>query len=156
RHCPHCLVQRQGKQVRYFHHVLEAKLLGPAGGVVSLGGEFIENADAGDLKGKSAEQGKQGCELKALARPLPRIKRDHPQLPFVLALDGLYACGTVFALAQALGWSFVVTFKEGRLPTLWQEFQALLPACPENRLRREWAGGLVQEFRWVPQLDYQD
>jgi hypothetical protein len=156
RHCPHCLVQRHGKQTLYFHHVLEAKLLGPAGVVVSLGSEFIENADAGDRQGKSADEVKQDCELKALARLLPRIKRDHPQLAFVLALDGLYACGPLFALAKELGWSFVVTFKAGRLPTVWEDFRALLPACPENSLRRQWAGGLVQEFRWVPQLDYQD
>jgi len=156
RHCPHCLVQRQGARARYYHPVLEAKLLGPAGVVVSLDSEFIENADAGEVRGKSPEQVKQDCELKALARLLPRVKRDYPQLRFVLALDGLYACGTAFALAEPLGWSYVVTFKEGRLPALWREFRALLPACPKNYLRREWAGGLVQEFRWVEQLDYED
>jgi hypothetical protein len=156
RHCPHCLVQRHGKRTLYFHHVLEAKLLGPAGVVVSLGSEFIENADAAAAQGKSAEEVKQDCELKALARLLPRIKQDYPQLRFVLALDNLYACGPVFALAQELGWSFVVTFKEGRTPALWREFQALLPLCPRNALRREWAGGLVQQFRWVERLAYQD
>jgi hypothetical protein len=35
--------------------VLEAKLLGPAGVVVSLGSEFIENADAAGAQGQSAE-----------------------------------------------------------------------------------------------------
>jgi hypothetical protein len=156
RHCDHCLVQRHAKQTLYLHHVLEAKLLGPAGVVVSLGSEFIENADAADAKGKSAEEVKQDCELKALERLLPRIKKDYPQLRFVLALDNLYACGPVFALAQKLGWSLVVTFKEGRTPALWREFQALLPACPENTLTRTWADGRVQTFRWVLHLDYQD
>ncbi len=156
RHCPHCLVQRHGQQTLYLHHVLEAKLLGPGGIVVSLGSEFIANADTGDAKGKSAEQLKQDCELKALHRLLPRIKKDYPQLPFVLALDSLYGCGPVFALAQQLGWSFVVTFKEGRTKALWQEFRALLPTCPQNVLRRQWAGRPAQEFRWVTQLAYQD
>jgi hypothetical protein len=156
RHCPHCLVQRHAKRTLYLHHVLEAKLLGPAGVVVSLGSEFIENADAGDATGQSAEEVKQDCELKALARLLPRIKQAYPQLAFVLALDSLYACGPVFALAQRFGWSYVVTFKEGRTPALWREFRALLPACPGNYLRRQWGDGRVQEFRWVPQLDYQD
>jgi hypothetical protein len=156
RHCPYCLVQRHGKQTLYLHQVLEAKLLGPAGVVVSLGSEFIENADAAHASGRSAEEVKQDCELKALYRLLPRIKKDYPQLRFVLALDNLYACGPVFALAQELNWSFVVTFKEGRTPALWREFQALLPECPENALERSWAGGLVQEFRWVTHLDYQD
>jgi hypothetical protein len=156
RHCAHCLTQRHGQQTLYLHHVLEAKLLGPAGGVVSLGREFIENADAADAKGKSAEEVKQDCELKALQRLLPRIKKDYPQLRFVLALDNLYACGPVFALAHQLGWSFVVTFKEGRTPALWREYQALLPACPENALSRTWGDGRVQEFRWVNQLAYED
>jgi hypothetical protein len=124
--------------------------------VVSLGSEFIENADAADSKGKSAEQLKQDCELKALHRLLPRIKKDYPQLPFVLALDSLYGCGPVFALAQRFGWSFVVTFKEGRTPALWQEYRALLPACPRDVLRRDWADRRAQEFRWVNQLAYQD
>jgi hypothetical protein len=94
--------------------------------------------------------------LKALARLLPRIKKSYPQLHFVLALDSLYGCGPLFALAKQLGWSFVVTFKEGRTPALWQEYQALLQQCPENSLTRTWKDGRVQEYRWVTQLDYQD
>jgi len=156
RHCPHCLVQRHGKQTLYLHHVLEAKLLGPGGVVVSLGSEFIENADAADAQGKSAEEVKQDCELKALKRLLPRIKKDYPQLRFVLAVDNLYACGPVFALVQELDWSLVVTFKEGRTPALWREYQALRAACPDNVLQRTWGDGLVQEFRWVLHLDYED
>jgi hypothetical protein len=156
RHCPSCLVQRCGKQTLYLHHVLEAKLLGPGGVVVSLGSEFIENADVADVQGKSAEEVKQDCELKALHRLLPRIKKDYPQLPFVLALDNLYACGPLFALAQKLHWSFVVTFKEGRTPALWREFRALLTACPDNVVKRTWGDGRVQTFRWVTHLDYQD
>lgn len=156
RHCPHCLTRRHGKQTLYYHQVLEAKLLGPAGVVVSLESEFIENADMAGSKGRSPEQIKQDCELKALQRLLPRLKETYSQLKFVLSLDSLYGCGPVFALAEELGWSFVVTFKEGRTPTLWREYQALLPQCPENILQRTWGDGRVQEFRWVNQLDYED
>jgi hypothetical protein len=156
RHGPYCLVQRHGKQTLYLHHVLEAKLLGPAGVVVSLGSEFIENTDATAAPGRRAEQVKQDCELKALHRLLPRIKQDYPQLRFVLALDNLYCCGAVFALAGQLGWSLVVTFKEGRTPALWREYQALRAACPGNALTRTWGDGRVQTFRWVAQLGYQD
>jgi hypothetical protein len=156
RHCPHCLVQRHGERTLYLHHVLEAKLLGPGGVVVSLGSEFIENADAGPTHGRNAEDVKQDCELKALHRLLPRLKKTYPQLRFVLALDSLYACGPLFALAQQLDWSFVVTFKEGRTPALWREFQALVPQCPQNHWRHSCADGRVQEFRWVTNLDYQD
>jgi hypothetical protein len=155
RHCPHCLVQRHGERTLYLHHVLEAKLLGPAGVVVSLGSEFIDAAAAA-AQAKSAEELKQDCELKALARLLPGIRKDYPQLRFVLALDNLYACGPLFALAGELGWSFVVTFKEGRTPALWREYLALRAACPQNYLRRDWGDGLVQEFRWVERLAYED
>lgn len=156
RHCPHCLVQKHGKQTLYMHQVLEAKLLGPGGVVVSLDSEFIENADAAAAKGRSAEEIKQDCELKAMQRLLPRIKKTYPQLRFVLSVDNLYACGPVFALTKELGWSLVVTFKEGRTPTLWREFRALLPHCPENYLKRQWGDRPVQEFRWVTQLSYED
>jgi hypothetical protein len=50
----------------------------------------------------------------------------------------------------------VVTFKGGRTKALGREFLALPAACPENSLRREWGDGLVQEFRWVEQLAYED
>jgi hypothetical protein len=156
RHCPFCLKQRHGQKTLYLHQVLEAKLLGPAGVVLSLGSEFIENADAGDTQGKSAEEIKQDCELKALKRLAPRLKRDYPQTPFVLALDSLYACGPVFALAQQLKWSVVATFKEGRTPALWREYQTLRSLCPENVLTRTGEGGQVQEFRWVSALAYED
>ena len=156
RHCDQCLTQRHGKKTFYLHQILEAKLLGPGGVLLSLGSEFIENADAGNICGRSEEEIKQDCELKALLRLAPRIKTLYPQLPFVMALDSLYACGPVFALAKQLGWSFVATFKEGRTPTLWQEFQALLPQCPQNVLRREWVDRPAQTFRWVPQLAYED
>lgn len=155
RHCPECLTQRHGDQTLYFHHVLEAKWLGPGGVVVSLGSEFIENADAADAPGQSAEQIKQDCELKAAQRLLPRIKKEYPQLRFVLSVDNLYACGPLFALAQELNWSFVVTFKEGRTPALWREYQALRALCPENTLTQTW-DDRAQTFRWVNHLAYED
>lgn len=156
RHCAHCLEQKHGDKVVYLHHVLEAKLLGPAGLVISLGSEFIENADAGEVRGRSAEEVKQDCELKALARLAPRIKQQYPQWHFVLAWDNLYACGPGFAVAADLGWSYVATFKEGRTPALWREYEALREASPADVRRRDWADRPAQEFRWVPRLDYVD
>ncbi len=156
RHGPHCLTQRHGKQTLYGHRVLEAKLLGPGGVVVSLGSAFIDNADAADSHGPSIEEVKQDCELKAAPRLLPRLKKAYPQLALVLALDSLYGCGTLLALAASLGWSYVVTFTEGRTPALGRAFGALRAACPENVVRRSGKDGPRQEFRWVQHLDYED
>ena len=52
-------------------------------------------------------------------------------LLFGLSLGSLYGCGHL-ALCQEYDWGFVVTFKEGRTPELWREFQALLKLRPQQ------------------------
>jgi hypothetical protein len=158
RHCPYCLVRKHKKGTLYLHQVLEAKILGPAGVVASVGSEFIANDDlaAAQAAGKSDEEVKQDCELNALLRLAPRLKKDFPQAVFVLAGDSLLACGRTFQVAKDNGWHYVLTFKEGRMPAVWQEFQTLLPLCPRNRLERVTADGVRQVFRWVKDLEYQD
>ena len=79
RHCPHCLIYRHATHTVYLHQVLEAKLLGPAGLTLSMASEFIENSDSNAAL--SGEAHKQDCELKALSRLLPQLRRDFPQLP---------------------------------------------------------------------------
>lgn len=154
-HCPYCLTQKHADYTLYQHQVLEAKFLGPAGVVVSVGSTFIDNRDLPTTLG-NADEVKQDCELKALDRLAPQLKRDFPQTSLVLSGDSLYACGRVLAVARQNDWHYVLTFKEGRLPAVWQEFQQLLPLCPRNVLVRELEDGTRQEFRWVPRLSYQD
>jgi hypothetical protein len=45
-HCDHCLVQKHQHTTLYLHNVLEAKLLGPAGVVLSAGSAFIDNSNS--------------------------------------------------------------------------------------------------------------
>lgn len=155
RHCPHCLTQKHGDTVVYFHPVLEAKIVTEAGLAISLESEFIENVPAGPIPAHY-EQRKQDCELKAFARLADRFQGAFPQLPIVWSADSLYACGPFLARCRRAGWSFVVTFKEGRLPDLWREFQALLPLHPGQRLREELPDHTVRLYRWVEQLSYVD
>jgi hypothetical protein len=158
RHCPHCLVQRHEKSTLYLHNVLEAKLLGPGDLVLSLGSEFIENADAQDPTAtrRSAEAVKQDCELKAFSRLAPALKQEFPQLRLCVSVDSLYACGRFFQMCQDHNWSFICTLKPKDLPTVWKDFQGLLPLCPENRLERTLPNGVRQSYRWVPELSYTD
>jgi len=156
RHCDECLVQRHKNVTLYLHKVLEAKLLGPAGVVLSVGSEFIENDDARAAAGKGAEAVKQDCELKAFSRLAPKLKKVFPQLGIVLAGDSLFACGRVLQLAKEHRWKYVLTFKEGHMPAVWAEFQRLLPLCPRQRLERETADGVRRVYRWVQDLTYQD
>lgn len=154
RHCDRCLRQRHGNRTCYLHQVLEAKFVGPAGLVSSAGSAFIENEPGWEKL--SAEDRKQQCELKAMDALAPALKRDYPQLKICWLGDALWACGRAFQMARDNGWAFVFTFKEGRLPSLWQEFQALLKCQPQQVVLVELPGGTRQEYRWVNGLDYQD
>lgn len=156
RHCARCLVQRHPHTTLYLHQVLEAKLLGPAGVVVSVGSEFIDNDETTVATSQDAEAVKQDCELKALSRLAPRLKRDFPQARFVLGGDSLYACGRTLQIAAQYDWAYVLVFKPGRLPAVWDEFQRLLPLCPRQRLERQQPDGTRQVYRWVHDLSYED
>jgi hypothetical protein len=154
-HCPRCLTQKHSSgTISYLHPVLEAKLLTPTGLALSLASEFIENPP-GRTPANYQEQ-KQDCELKAFDRLACTLKADFPQLHLCLNTDSLYGCGRFFAVCQENHWRFVVTFKEGRTPELWQEFQALLKLCPQQKLTSILPDKTRRVYRWVEQLPYLD
>ena len=67
RHCDCCLhkTSKSGKTT-YFHNVLEAKLITSNGFAISLGTEWIENADS--------EYEKQDCERNVFVRLAKNLK----------------------------------------------------------------------------------
>jgi hypothetical protein len=148
RHCEHCLTRIIDGKTQYYHHVLEAKLVTPDGLALSIASEFIENADP--------QATKQDCELKAFARLAPRLKKDFPQLLLCLCLDGLYANGTTLSICRENHWKYFITFKEGSMPAVWKDYQALLDLCPTNRKRHTTGQGAAQQFAWVEDLEYVD
>jgi hypothetical protein len=157
RHCERCLVRQHGSSTLYLHQVLEAKLLGPADLVASLGSAFIENPDQGQLgSDASAERLKQDCELKAWQRLAPQLKKDFPQLPICIVGDGLYLCGASLAVAKDNDWRFLFVFKPGRLPSVWEEFQSLLQQCPERKVEQVLPDGTRRVYRWIIGLSYTD
>jgi hypothetical protein len=157
RHCDHCLTQRHGEATLYMHQVLEAKLLGPAGMVVSIATEFIDNRDTASAPaGAGQERLKQDCELKALRRLMEKLRAEFPQVRICLNNDGLYACGEGFQVAQDYKCDYIYTFQPGRLPALWQDFQGLLQLCPERRVEWTTPQGVRQVYRWVNDLHYTD
>lgn len=158
RHCPRCLHRTNASGESFLHQVLEAKIVDPRGLAISIGTEFIENDQENDdtpVPGAS-EPSKQDCELKAFLRLAPRIKAAFPQTPFCAAGDSLLACGPVMEACRQLSWSYVLTFKPGRTPALWQEFLALLELHPENRLQVTEPDGKTQLYRWVNDLEHLD
>jgi hypothetical protein len=157
RHCGHCLTRHCGEATLYLHQVLEAKLVGPGGMVLSIATEFIDNRDSADTPaGAGEERRKQDCELKALRRLAARLRQEFPQLPICVSGDGLHACGEGFQIARDYDLAFIHVFKPGRLPALWRDFQELLRLCPDQQVCLETPAGVRQEYRWVNDLDYQD
>jgi hypothetical protein len=154
KHCDRCLRQRHGTKTSYLHQVLEAKFLGPGGLVSSVGSAFIENDPAWETL--PADERKQQCELTAMDQLAPALKQAYPQLKICWLGDALWACGRAFQIAKDNGWNVLFTFKEGRLPALWREFQALLKEVPDQVVPVDLPDGTRREYRWVQQLDYED
>jgi hypothetical protein len=149
-HCPHCLHQtfKNGK-TRYFHNVVEAKLVGDNGFCVSLATVWSENPEAYD---------KQDCEFKAFQRLAAKLKRAYPRLPICIGVDGLYPNQTFFRVCQQYGWSWIVTFKEGCLPSVWKRVfqrQALKHCRTREECLVQGPPHITRRYEWHPNMTYQ-
>ena len=94
--------------------------------------------------------------MKAFARLAERLRKNYPQLSLCLCFDALYANGTAMDICHKNHWKYFITFKEGSLPALWQEYQSLLAMCPRNRKTHTTDDGVRQNFAWVGQLEHVD
>jgi len=150
RHCPHCLTRTRDGQTSYYHPILEAKLVTATGFVFSLLTEFIENP--------GEKPTKQDCELKAFYRLTKRLKQRFPRLPICLVLDGLYAGGPTFTRCEVYHWKYIIVLQEGDLPSVHEEFEALMPLAPANHLRFHTGvqSEIQQDFRWMNDIAYVD
>jgi len=146
RHCNQCLTTRHsGGSLTYHHPVVEAKLVLGDAAAVSIGSEFVQN---------TGRSGRQGHELTAFRRLIHRLRSQFPRLPMCLLLDAEYLSEGVIALCEAHRLRYIITFKEGRMPERWQEFQNLLPLAPENKLHIETPEGTVRKYRWVQDIPH--
>ena len=150
RHCPHCLTRTHHGKTTYYHPVLEAKLVLPNGFAFSTMTEFIENPDEHPTK--------QDCELKAFYRLTKRLKQAFPRLPICLSLDGLFAGGPTMTICEQYRWTYIIVLQEDDLPTVNQEFKALLPLAPENHLSFHTGpqNKTHQDYRWINDIAYKD
>ena len=137
-----CLVKnktdKNGNEYQeYSTYVLEAKLV--AGDMVfSIGSEFIENEDE--------SVSKQDCELNAFKRLAAKIKEEYPKLKIIIGADGLYATKSVIDICKKNGWKYIIRLKEGRIPTLYKEFETVVKKNNESN---------KENYEYVTNLDYQ-
>lgn len=146
-HCEECIVIHHGDStMSYLHSMLEAKVICSDGSALSVMTEPIINQ-----KGKIYE--KQDCELKAFKRLASRLKAAFPRTKIVLLADSLYACAPFFEICEENAWKFIVTFKRGSIPTLFDEAMTLLSLETDNvkKCRKD---RVCQTWRWLDNLEY--
>ena len=150
RHCPHCLTSTHHGKTTYYHPVLEAKLVLSNGFAFSIMTEFVENPDEHPTK--------QDCELKAFYRLAKRLKEAFPRLPICLSLDGLFAGGPTMTICEEYVWKYFIVLREDDLPSVNEEFEALLPLAPENHLCFHTGpqNKTQQDYSWINDIDYVD
>jgi hypothetical protein len=127
-----------------YRYVLQLSVIGPEATLLPL---MHEEMDV-----HNPETEKEDCELKAFARLSQRLKEEFPRLAICLVADALYCCQAIVTVCQLFDWKYVLTLKEGRQPTTWDETLRLLPFNRNNRLRlllgQDGKAG-QQDFRWV-------
>ena len=150
-HCDYCMTKKLNNgETLYCHPVLEAKLVTANGFAFSLMTEFIENTDP--------QADKQDCELKAFYRLSKRLKARFPHLPICLLLDGLFAGGPTFQLCHDYNWRYMIVLQDADLPQVHRTSHLVLSQTPENH-KQVCLGQqqeIIQEYRWVRQIDYRD
>lgn len=127
-----------------YRYVLQLSVIGPEATLFPLMHEEM------DMHNPQTE--KEDCELKSFQRLSQRLKQEFPRLSICLVADALYACQAIVAICRLFDWKYVLTLKEGRQPTTWQETLSLLALNRANRVRhRLGPGGKagLRDFRWV-------
>ncbi len=136
-----------GVQSQYHVYVLEANLAFQNGMTIPLMSEILSytQGDTGNDK--------QDCETKAFYRLAARLKKAFPALKIMLLLDGLYATGPVTVICFQNKWQFMIVLKDGSLPSVMTEFNALCALERKKRYIQKW-GNRNQVFRWANDIDY--
>jgi len=149
-HCPHCLHRKlKNDTIQYFHNVVAAKLVCPNGFCLPLASVWLTNQE---------EYDKQDCELKGWRRLAQTLKQAYPRLPMCIVADGLYPNAPFFRLCRDYGWQWIVTLKDGNLPTVWSEVilrQGQEP-CRSRRQELVRQGQTIRRtYHWLSGLIYQ-
>ncbi len=143
--------QTNNGKTTYSRKVVEAKLLLFNKLSLSVMTEFISNADSvnGEFK-------KQDCELKAAYRLIDKLKKKFPRLKICLLLDGLYPNQTIFEKCNENNWKYIITFKDDKIPTLFNRFKDLKRVNYYGEKKKIINAVTNQRFKFINDLKYSD
>ena len=138
-------------KVNYSSQILEAVLVCKNGIKIPLISEWIAN--------ESGKNDKQDCELEAFKRLSVRLKNYFPRLNICLLTDGLYTKNPLFDICKQYDWKFITVFKDGNLPSVWEEVESLLPLTARecSCKQQQFAGNywITRNFQWIKKIEYQ-
>jgi hypothetical protein len=102
---------------------------------------------------------KQDCELNAFKRLAVKMKSCFSRLSICILADGLYSNVAMMDVCRQYGWKFITVFKDGNLPSVWEEVRLLLPitgavetcqtTLPDSTC---W---VTCNCRWIKNIEYQ-
>ena len=138
-------------KVSYFTHVLEAVLICRNGTSIPLMSEWIAN--------EGQDYDKQDCELKAFKRLAVRLKKYFPRLNISILADGLYSNVSLMNICKEYEWQFISVFKDGNLPSVWEEVNKQLPLAGAAECYQQWLSDsthrITRRYRWIKTIEYQ-
>ena len=102
--CAQCLTKEHKKgKITYSHQILQGGIAHPnCAQVIPFMPEHIVNADGAD---------KQDCEMNAAKRYIQSLKKEHPQMNFLLGGDSLFSRQPIIEDALSLGMHYLFTAK---------------------------------------------
>lgn len=102
--------------IKFYKSVLEAKII--VGKIaLSLDTEWIENSQINN------EKEKQDCEINAFKRMAPRIKKEYPQMKFLITGDALYGTDPTIQICDKYKWKYIFNLKKDRLKNVYNDFE---------------------------------
>ena len=147
-HCDTCLTCTHANgQTDYFHVVVSVMLVTPSGLCIPLRSKAADNPAGGNFD-------KQNCEINTAKELIIEIKQLLPQLPVTLIGDALYACEPIINLCEQNHWAYILSFKDGGLPTLWKAAEQQRQQNPGQALTIITAEGDRHEYSWACNLKH--
>jgi len=57
-------------------------------------------------------------------------------------------------MIKKYNWKYIITFKKGSIPTVYQRFEAFLHLEPKNRLTY-WKKDIRQDYQWIKDIEHE-
>jgi hypothetical protein len=143
--------ESQNGKVTYSSLLLEAVMVFKNGMTIPLMTEWIAN--------ENQMYDKQDCESKAFKRMAERLKKYFPRLNICILADGLYSNVSMMNICEENGWKYITVFKDGNLPSVWEEVESLLllsgGSLPFKQHECRSTHWITYKYRLIKNIQYQ-